>query len=125
MDHFRPDQWRRLSRRHPSGFDARRRAVLLLELTRIGPPPNARAARALARLERRLLGLDGPARLQTATLALAESMVELGRAAGDLLRVGDELGRAVALDLAPPRPQAARPSAERVPSKDSISRRSR
>ncbi|MEI8302744.1 MAG: hypothetical protein WCG13_05590 [Burkholderiales bacterium] len=100
MDHFRPDQWRRLSRRHPSGFDARRRAVLLLELTRIGPPPNARARRALERLERRLPGQDAQARLQTATLALAEAMLDLGRAASDLLRLGTELDRAVTLDLA-------------------------
>jgi hypothetical protein len=125
MDHFRPDQWRRLARRHPSGFDARRRAVLLLELTRIGPPPNARARRALDRLERRLSGQDRDARLQGATLALAEAMIELGRAARDLLRVGSELGRAVTLDLAQTRPQAARLPAEREPSNDSISRRSR
>jgi len=100
MDHFRPDQWRRLSRRHPSGFDARRRAVLLLELTRIGPPPNARARRALERLERRLPGQDAQTRLQTATLALAEAMLDLGRAASELLRLGTELDRAVTLDLA-------------------------
>jgi hypothetical protein len=155
MDHFRPDQWRRLSRRHPSGFDARRRAVLLLELTRIGPPPNARARRALERLERRLPGQDAQARLQTATLALAEAMLDLGRAASDLLRLGTELDRAVTLDLArarhplghaqagearsgraqsgsiqsgstrPASPHAARLAAPLPPSSDSISRRSR
>jgi hypothetical protein len=142
MDDFRPDQWRRLSRRLPSGFEARRRAVLLLELTRIGPPPNARARQALERMERQLSGQDASARLQTATQCLMEAMADLGHAVNGLLRLGTELDRAVALDLNRARPWPGKPRARSgpptraqaarlrtlalaLPSSDSISRRNR
>ena len=78
------DEWARLWRRDPAAFEARRQALLGLELARGDAGQRERARAALAAYERLAAGGDAAARLQVASLCLAESVAELGRCLGEL-----------------------------------------
>lgn len=78
------DGWARLYRRDPVAFEARRQALLGLELARGDEGQRERGRAALARYERLAAGRDGAARMRIASLCMAESVAELGRRLGEL-----------------------------------------
>jgi hypothetical protein len=94
MDDF--DEWADLYRRDPAGFEARRQAVLAIELARGG---NAAApARALLRrLDAQLDGQSDAERLLIAFTSMAASLGRLGHQmtelGGSLHKLRDALSR--------------------------------
>lgn len=97
MDHFDFDEWAELYRRDPEGFEARRHAMLAIELAKAGP--QAAAARdALRRLEAELQGKGDFERIETSLAWMATSMKAL---AGQMDQLGESLS---ALRAATPGP---------------------
>ena len=74
MQGFDFDDWATLYRHDPAAFEARRQAVLALELAKVDPKVAAPARAALGRLERQLAGKDDAQRIQTAMIWMAASM---------------------------------------------------
>lgn len=95
------DEWAELHRRDPEAFEARKQAMLALELAK-GTPAQARAARQiLERFERENENAPAGQRLTAAGALMLESM---GRLAASM----EDLGRA--LDAAPGRRDPGGPS---------------
>ena len=96
-ERFDFDEWADLHRRDPAAFEARRQALLMLELARGEPGQRDAARAALARYEHAAHGLDGPARARLSAEFMRDSLSVLRREL-------DELGRGVDRALgAPPR----------------------
>jgi hypothetical protein len=73
---FTFDDWQRLYKSDPEAFEARRRAVLGIELAKIGPK-GARARVCLSNLEAHLEGKSGDERARISMLWMAESALQL------------------------------------------------
>jgi hypothetical protein len=73
-----------LYRTDPSAFEARRQAVLAIELAKAAPGPARMARGTLQRLEERLEGQSDAERLRTSMLYMAASMRLLGNRMTDL-----------------------------------------
>lgn len=71
------DEWAALYQRNPAAFEARRQAVLALELARATPAGAARAKAALRQLESQMADCGDAQRIQTALTWMAASMGEL------------------------------------------------
>ena len=78
------DEWAELYRRDPAAFEARRKAVLGLELARAPAEQRERGRAALERYERAAEGLDGEARARLAGAHMALSVQELCGTMGTL-----------------------------------------
>jgi len=74
MGKFDFDDWAELYRRDPAAFEARRQAVLALELAKVSPSVAEPARAMLRRLEARLEGKSDEERIQTSMLWMAASM---------------------------------------------------
>lgn len=72
------DEWVLLHRHDPVAFDARRQALLALELARADRHAAQAARGALRRLETRLAELDDAQRVQTSMVWMAASLKLLG-----------------------------------------------
>lgn len=72
------DEWVLLHRHDPVAFDARRRALLALELAKADPQAADAARGALRRLEARLAEMDDAQRVQTSMVWMAASLKLLG-----------------------------------------------
>ncbi len=90
MEKFDFDDWAELYRRDPAAFEARRQAVLALELAKASPAVAGPARATLRRLETQLAGKDDAARIQTSMLWMAASMRLLSAKMQDL---SDTVGR--------------------------------
>lgn len=73
---FTFDDWQRLYQSDPAAFEARRQAVLGIELAKIGPK-GARARVCLSNLEAQLDGKSGDERARISMLWMAESALQL------------------------------------------------
>lgn len=73
---FAFDDWQRLYETDPNAFEARRQAVLGIELAKIGPK-GARARVCLSNLETQLQGKSGEERARISMLWMAESALQL------------------------------------------------
>jgi hypothetical protein len=73
---FNFDDWQRLYQTDPEAFEARRQAVLGIELAKIGPK-GARARVCLSNLEAQLEGKSGDERARISMLWMAESALQL------------------------------------------------
>lgn len=91
-DAFDFDDWSALHRRDPRAFEARRQALLAIELARIDGPGRVAAGRALARYEEAAKGLPASERIALSLALMSESVGALGTALEDLVqacRAGD------------------------------------
>ena len=77
-DAFDFDDWAGLYRRDPDAFEARRQAVLGLELARADERRREAGRRALACFDRAASGLPPERRAALAATMMRESLVELG-----------------------------------------------
>ena len=84
VENFDFDEWAELYRCDPAAFEARRQAVLMLELSRGEPRQRDAARAAMARYERAANGLDGAARTALAAGFMHDSSAELARVLGRL-----------------------------------------
>lgn len=84
MDKFDFDEWAELYRTDPAAFEARRQAVLAIELAKATPAAARMARGTLGRLEERLDGLSQAERLRTSMLYMAASMRLLGNRMNEL-----------------------------------------
>jgi hypothetical protein len=91
MDKFDFDDWALLYRHDPAAFEARRQAVLALELAKVDPKVAEPARNALRRLEGQLACKDDAARIQTSMIWMAASMKLLSLRMQDL---GESIDRA-------------------------------
>lgn len=76
-EEFDFDAWAALYRADPDAFDARRRAVLALEMAKAGPAAQS-AREALKRLDAQLEGKSDGERIQTSMAWMVASMRQLG-----------------------------------------------
>lgn len=79
------DEWAELYQRDPAAFEARRKAVLALELAKAGPALAANAKAVLGRLEEQVAGKDDAERIRTSMVWMAASMRQL---AGKMQELG-------------------------------------
>lgn len=93
MNRFDFDDWSRLYRLDPDAFEARRRAILAIELSRVAPALAAPVRCALREFEADVAGLEDAARLEASMKrmaasvdALSASMTTLARATGNAAR---------------------------------------
>jgi hypothetical protein len=91
MYEFDFDDWATLYQHDPAAFEARRQAVLALELAKADRRRAGPARAALRRLETQLAGKDDAQRVQTSMIWMAASMKLLTTRMQDL---GDAIGRA-------------------------------
>ena len=87
-ERFDFDEWADLHRRDPAAFEARRQALLMVELARGEPCQRDAARAALARYERAASGMDGEGRARLSAEFMRDSLSALQRQL-------DELGRGV------------------------------
>ncbi len=78
------DDWATLYRHDPLAFEARRQALLALELAKVEPSVAAPARIALNRLEDQLAGKDDAQRIQISMIWMAASMRLLSARLQDL-----------------------------------------
>lgn len=78
VDEYGFDEWALLHRHDPAAFDARRKALLALELAKADRRAADAARGALRRLEARLAELDDAQRVQTSMVWMAASLKLLG-----------------------------------------------
>lgn len=90
VDRIEIDEWTVLHRHDPVAFDARRQALLALELARADATAAATARAALHRLESRLAGAGDAERVQASMIWMAASLKLLG---SRLERMADAIGR--------------------------------
>jgi len=90
VDRIEIDEWTVLHRHDPVAFDARRQALLALELARADATAAATARAALRRLESRLAGAGDAERVQASMIWMAASLKLLG---SRLERMADAIGR--------------------------------
>ena len=93
MQKFDFDEWAALYQRDPAAFEARRQAVLALELAKAGPVLAARAKDALGKFEAQVAGKDDTARIETSMLWMAASMRQLAGRMQDLGQACVELNQ--------------------------------
>jgi hypothetical protein len=74
METFDFDEWAELYQRDPAAFEARRQAVLALELAKADLKVAEPARAALRRLELQLAGKSDAERIQTSMVWMAASM---------------------------------------------------
>ena len=74
VEQFDFDDWAMLYQHDPAAFEARRQAVLALELAKADPKVAAQARDALRRLEGQLAGKADAERIQTSMIWMAASM---------------------------------------------------
>jgi len=91
MYDFDFDDWATLYQHDPVAFEARRQAVLALELARADRKVAGPARAALGRLEAQLAGKDDAQRIQTSMIWMAASLKLLSTRMQDL---GDAIARA-------------------------------
>ena len=84
MQKFDFDEWADLYQRDPAAFEARRKAVLALELAKAGPALSAQAKIALRKLEEQVEGKNDAERIQTSMVWMAASMRQLAGRMQDL-----------------------------------------
>lgn len=77
MQKFDFDEWAELYQRDPAAFEARRKAVLTLELAKAGPAMAAQAKSVLNKLEEQVAGKDDAERIHTSMVWMAASMRQL------------------------------------------------
>lgn len=83
MSEFDFDEWAELYKRDPAEFEARRKAVLAIELAK-GGAEAAPAREMLRRLDQRVEGLDDTERARTAFVWMAASLGQLSSRMGEL-----------------------------------------
>jgi len=91
MEEFDFDDWATLYKHDPVAFDARRQALLALELAKANPRAAHPARAALRRLEAQLAGKDEAQRIQTSMIWMAASLKLLSARIQDL---SDAIARA-------------------------------
>lgn len=89
MKKFDFDDWAQLYASDPDAFEARRRAVLAVELARVDPSVAGPARAALQRLESQLEGKSDAERIRTSMIWMVASMRLLSARMHDL---GDQIG---------------------------------
>jgi hypothetical protein len=89
MKKFDFDDWAELYLADPAAFEARRLAVLALELARVDPAIAAPARAALQRLEAQLEGKSDEERIRTSMIWMVASMRLLSARMRDL---GEQIG---------------------------------
>jgi hypothetical protein len=104
MKDFDFDEWADLYRRDPQAFEARREAMLAIELAR-GGASAGHARAALAKLDQQLVGCSDQERAEKSFVWMAASIRQLSQRMGDL---GE---RIAALNTAIARAQGATPPA--------------
>lgn len=95
MEQFDFDEWAELYRRDPEAFEARRKAMLAIELAKAGPLAEV-ARDTLRQLDAELEGKTDFERIETSLVWMVASMKQL---AGRM----DQLGGSLATLQAPPR----------------------
>jgi hypothetical protein len=96
LEEFDFDDWAMLYRHDPAAFDARRQAVLALELAKADPKAALQARNALRRLEGQLTGKSDAERIQTSMIWMAASMKLLSIRMQDLGETIDRVKGSVA-----------------------------
>jgi hypothetical protein len=95
MHKFDFDEWAQLYQRDPAAFEARRKAVLALEIAKAGPALSAQAKVVLRKLEEQVEGKNDAERIQTSMVWMAASMRQLAGRMQDLSEATSELERTV------------------------------
>lgn len=95
MQKFDFDEWAELYQRDPVAFEARRQAVLALELAKAGPAVAAQAKVVLRKLEEQVAGKDDAERIQTSMVWMAASMRQLAGRMQDLSQATAQFERTV------------------------------
>ena len=95
MHKFDFDEWAQLYQRDPAAFEARRKAVLALEIAKAGPALSAQAKVVLRKLEEQVEGKNDAERIQTSMVWMAASMRQLAGRMQDLSEASSELERTV------------------------------
>ena len=95
MHKFDFDEWADLYQRDPAAFEARRKAVLALEMAKAGPALSAQAKVVLRKLEEQVEGKNDAERIQTSMVWMAASMRQLAGRMQDLSEATSELERTV------------------------------
>lgn len=96
MQKFDFDEWADLYQRDPAAFEARRKAVLALEIAKAGPALSAQAKVVLRKLEEQVEGKNDAERIQTSMVWMAASMRQLAGRMQDLSEATAQLERTVA-----------------------------
>jgi len=96
LKEFDFDDWAMLYQHDPAAFDARRQAVLALELAKADPKAALQARNALRRLEGQLAGKGDAERIQTSMIWMAASMKLLSIRMQDLGETIDRVKGSVA-----------------------------
>ncbi|HPU51219.1 MAG TPA: DUF3135 domain-containing protein [Burkholderiaceae bacterium] len=96
MQKFDFDEWADLYQRDPAAFEARRKAVLALEIAKAGPALSAQAKVALGKLEEQVAGKSDAERIQTSMVWMAASMRQLAGRMQDLSQATAQLERPLA-----------------------------
>ncbi len=97
MQKFEFDEWAELYQRDPAAFEARRKAVLALEMAKAGPAVSAQAKATLRRLEEQVAGKNDAERIQTSMVWMAASMRQLAGKMQELGQASAQLSQTVSL----------------------------